>query len=164
MSEWPMLTDHFSFQEMTVTSRADLQERNRDYAMGVLKDLTATAELLEVLRAEVGPIVVHSGYRCPALNLMTPGSSPRSQHMLGQAADISLGGAQTFERVDWLFQKARALFARNKVGFGQLIREQKNDSVWVHVSLGAPWREAAKCGQVLVMENGLYRTVEVLLY
>lgn len=162
--EWPYLTPHFKFDEVTVTSNADLQQRNRDYAMGVLKDLTATCELLEVIRAEVGPLLVHSGYRCPALNLATPGASPRSQHMLGQAADISMVGVQDFDHVDDLFQRTRALFKREKVGFGQLIREEKNNSVWVHVSLGAPWRDVSRCGQVLVMENGLYKMVERLLY
>ncbi|MEO5368187.1 MAG: D-Ala-D-Ala carboxypeptidase family metallohydrolase [Magnetococcus sp. WYHC-3] len=35
------------------------------------------------------PILVSSGFRCPALNALVKGS-PNSQHMLGQAADVFL--------------------------------------------------------------------------
>ncbi len=50
-----------------------------------------TKEILEVaeyLRAQCGPLKVHSGYRCTAHNKAV-GGSPRSQHMLGRALDIS---------------------------------------------------------------------------
>lgn len=44
-------------------------------------------DLLEDIRAATGPIYVTSGYRCPKHNTEC-GGKPRSQHMLGNAADI----------------------------------------------------------------------------
>ena len=48
------------------------------------------ANVLDPLRDEYGkPIYVNSGYRCEKYNAAV-GGVPRSQHMLGQAADISV--------------------------------------------------------------------------
>lgn len=47
---------------------------------------------LEDVRAKFGlPVAVNSGYRCPEHNANV-GGSPRSQHMLGTAADIYIKG------------------------------------------------------------------------
>lgn len=47
---------------------------------------------LQQLREKIGkPISVHSGYRTPAYNKKC-GGSPKSQHMEGTAADISVVG------------------------------------------------------------------------
>jgi uncharacterized protein YcbK (DUF882 family) len=47
--------------------------------------------LLDLIREEFGkPIRITSGYRSPAHNAKV-GGSPRSQHMLGKAADITPG-------------------------------------------------------------------------
>ena len=46
-------------------------------------------QVLDPLREAYGrPIHVNSGYRCPRLNRLV-GGSPNSQHMRGEAADIS---------------------------------------------------------------------------
>ena len=46
-------------------------------------------QVLDPLREAYGrPIHVNSGYRCPRLNHLV-GGSPNSQHMRGEAADIS---------------------------------------------------------------------------
>ena len=48
------------------------------------------AEVLDSVRDEYGkPIYVNSGYRCEKHNAAV-GGVPRSQHMVGEAADISL--------------------------------------------------------------------------
>ena len=48
------------------------------------------AEVLDPVREQYGkPIYVNSGYRCEKHNKAV-GGVPRSQHMLGQAADISV--------------------------------------------------------------------------
>lgn len=49
-------------------------------------------EGLEVLRSLAGvPLVVHAGYRCPQHN-RDVGGVPHSEHLEGQAADISMPG------------------------------------------------------------------------
>ena len=49
------------------------------------------ANLLDPLREAYGaPIYVNSGYRCPALNRAVGGSAS-SQHLTGEAADITAG-------------------------------------------------------------------------
>ena len=55
----------------------------------VKRSLTALAEkILDPLRAAYGkPIIVTSGYRCPALNKAVGGAAS-SQHVKGEAADI----------------------------------------------------------------------------
>lgn len=82
--------------------------------------------VLDPLREAWGkPIVVTSGYRCPALNKAVGGSGT-SHHMRGMAADISTG-----DRVEnrKLFQKIIDL----GLPFTQLIDEKGFQ--WVHVSL-----------------------------
>jgi uncharacterized protein YcbK (DUF882 family) len=47
---------------------------------------------LEALRSLAGvPVIVHAGYRCPRHNQQV-GGVPHSEHLAGQAADISLPG------------------------------------------------------------------------
>lgn len=53
--------------------------------------------LLQTLRDKVQkPIIVHSGYRTPTYNKKV-GGSPKSQHMEGTAADISITGMKPAE-------------------------------------------------------------------
>ncbi len=90
-----------------------------------------------------GPITISSGYRSPALNAATPGSSTTSQHSLGQAADLVPADGATFSTAamfHWLLMNAP---------FDQLISEfpdGKGVPKWVHVS----WRETSRRGMVLV--------------
>lgn len=91
--------------------------------------------VLQPLRDEIGePIDISSGYRCPELNALIPGSSPRSQHPKGEAADIK---ARTLSPLEL----ARVI-VRLCLPFDQLILYP----TFVHVShkLGGPQR-----GQIL---------------
>ena len=81
--------------------------------------------ILQPLRDAYGkPIQVNSGFRSPELNAFLKGSKT-SQHMKGQAADIT-GGSKAENKV--LFNLIRSL----NLPFCQLI-DEKNLS-WVHVS------------------------------
>lgn len=81
--------------------------------------------ILQPLRDAYGkPIRVNSGFRSPELNAFLKGSKT-SQHMKGQAADIT-GGSKAENKV--LFNLIRSL----NLPFCQLI-DEKNLS-WVHVS------------------------------
>jgi len=99
----------------------------------ILKNLRIMAAKLEEIRSLLGvPVLVSSGYRCPALNKAV-GGSKGSAHMLGLAADIT---APSFGTV---LQTARKI-AASGIEYDQLIYEFVS---WVHIGLsgGAPRRE-----------------------
>jgi hypothetical protein len=80
------------------------------------------------------PIIVNSGYRCEALNKAI-GGAKSSQHMLGEAADITVGSKEENEK---LFD-----YIKDNLEFDQLINE--SNFSWVHVS----YREGRLRKQVL---------------
>lgn len=83
--------------------------------------------VLDPLRAAYGkPITVNSGYRSPALNKAVGGAAG-SQHVKGEAADITAGSRESNKR---LFELVLEL----GLPFDQLIDEK--DFSWVHVSYG----------------------------
>lgn len=102
-------------------------------------ELTALANyILEPLRFLLKtPLKINSGYRCPALNKAV-GGSKNSQHLKGEAADfipLGLDLRQSFE-----------IIKSSPLHYGQLILEPG----WIHISLGAPFRELEKCGQIII--------------
>lgn len=90
------------------------------------RKLTALVDhVLDPLRAAWGgPITVTSGYRCAALNNAVGGVA-NSQHLLGEAADITVGSRNDNRR---LFALAQSL----GLPFDQLIDEK--GMKWIHVS------------------------------
>ena len=100
-------------------------------------NLTALVDnVLDPLREAYGrPLIISSGYRCPALNKALKGAA-NSQHMTGQAADIDAGSK---EQNKFLFD-----YIRENLPFDQLIDESCYS--WVHVSYRADGRNR---GQVL---------------
>lgn len=75
------------------------------------------------------PIHITSGYRCATLNKAV-GGAYGSQHMTGQAANISFANNEDLER------KAIELI-RVMDEYDQLIWEQKGNTKWLHVSYNA---------------------------
>lgn len=147
MTDHP-LSPHFSFYELTVTGNAALQDANRIDALRYKPSLIALARFLERIR-RYDPLIVNSAFRSATLNKATPGSSPTSQHPLGQAADIR----RPNQSPTVLFADLRALFRDAKIPFGQLILESAKRDYgvveWVHVSLGADFWKPERCGEVL---------------
>ena len=81
--------------------------------------------VLDPLREAWGkPITVTSGYRCAELNRKVGGVSS-SQHLKGEAADISVGDRKENRK---LFE----LVKRLGLPFDQLIDE--SDCKWIHIS------------------------------
>ena len=84
--------------------------------------------VLDPLREAYGkPITVNSGYRSPALNAVTKGASKTSQHMTGEAVDITVKSKKGNK---WLFD-----YIKDNLPYDQLIDEYNYS--WVHVSLDA---------------------------
>ena len=80
---------YFTINELTKSTTAIKRHIDNTPSKEVERSLTALVEkVLDPLREAYGkPIIVTSGYRCPKLNAIV-GSTPSSQHVKGEAADI----------------------------------------------------------------------------
>lgn len=158
------LSPHYSLFQLTRTDHADLQEENRHVTHEEETKLALVANLLEACRVVLGcDLDVHSGRRYLELNKRV-GGSPRSQHLKCEAADFSPAGPDTQESVDAAFEKLVAAAKEKRLSFGQLIvesdgRGREGRKVWLHISLGAPYRDAGRCGEALRMKDGQYELV-----
>lgn len=146
------LTQHFSFEELTRTGQTALQEANRQEALPYVERLKAVAEMLEVIRSRFGPVRVSSGFRGPAVNAAVGGSAS-SQHSKGEAADITCASCDVEILHKWIVTESG-------LRFGQCILEKPPGRAWVHISLGAPWRAAAKCGESLFFDGKTYKPMK----
>ncbi|RXE61758.1 D-Ala-D-Ala carboxypeptidase family metallohydrolase [Paramuribaculum intestinale] len=118
---------YFSFQEFERSETAYRHGIDNTAPESARKNIAVLVDkVLDPLREAWGkPISVTSGYRCSELNAKVPGASRTSQHMTGEAADISVGNQVDNRR---LAQKILDL----KLPFDQIINE--HDWQWVHVS------------------------------
>lgn len=121
---------YFSFQEFERSDTAYRHGIDNTMPEAAKKSVAVLVDkVLDPLREAWGkPITVTSGYRCKKLNSMLPTASRTSQHMTGEAADVSVGSPIDNRR---LAQKLLDL----KLPFDQLINE--HDWQWVHVSYSA---------------------------
>lgn len=148
-----MLSPHFSFFQLTYTSHSDLQAENRHCTEDELGKLQLLANLLEQCQAILETdIDIHSGRRYLDLNKRV-GGSERSQHLRCEAADFSESGPDTYESVSKTFDKLVEAARNGLINFGQIILETDGNTregrkFWVHISLGEPFRDIARCGEV----------------
>lgn len=120
------LSKNFTVEELTNSDTAARLGIDNTPDADTLENLQFLVDnVLQPLRDMYGrPITVNSGYRCPKLNKAV-GGSKTSQHMVGQAADITGGSKAENKR---LFN----LVLDNDLTFDQLI-DEKNYS-WIHIS------------------------------
>ena len=124
------LTEHFTLEELTTTSHRQFDNTPNDAEMA---NLVKLAEFLEKVKTALGgkPIMINSAFRSKAVNDAV-GSSDRSQHRTGCAADIRVPG-MTPDAV------VRALVG-SSLPFDQIIREF---DAWTHISISdTPRRQA----------------------
>lgn len=158
------LSPHFTLFALTRTDHVDLQEENRHVTAEEEAKLCEVANLLEACQVVLGcDLDVHSGRRYLELNKRV-GGSDRSQHMKCEAADFSPAGPDSEATVTDAWQKLATAARAKKLRFGQLIVEsaQGRDggrSVWIHISLGVPHRDPARCGEVLSMKDGKFQLI-----
>lgn len=84
---------YFTISELTHSDKAkELHIDNTPFSYSIVDNLSNLIEnLLDPIRDAWGkPLNVNSGYRCPALNKAV-GGKPTSQHLKGEAADITTG-------------------------------------------------------------------------
>ena len=116
------MTPHFTLAELTVTDHRTLDNTPDPIALANLQRL---AEFLERVKEVLGgkPVMVNSAFRSKAVNDAV-GSSDRSQHRLGCAADIRVPG-MTPDAV------VKAVMASG-LAYDQLIKEFDS---WTHISI-----------------------------
>ena len=116
------LSEHFTLAELTATDHRSLDNSPDPTA---LANLTRLAEFLEQVREVLGgkPVMVNSAFRSKAVNDAV-GSSDRSQHRLGCAADIRVPGMTP----DAVVRAVRA----SGLAYDQLANEFNS---WTHLSI-----------------------------
>ena len=117
---------YFTIKELCHSDTAIKKKIDNTPNSEIVNNLTQLINnILDPLREKYGkPITVNSGYRCSELNKVLRGSAT-SQHLTGQAADITVGSVQ----------KNRQLFGLIlylDLPFDQLIDE--SNFKWIHVS------------------------------
>ena len=131
---------HFTIQELSASATAERLALDNTPPHAARTMLTILVEqLLDPIRRRYGaPIIVTSGYRCPALNTAVGGVA-NSHHIVGCAADIigglppppPTGGGDLLPNrylLDIIVQMQR----EGAIQFTQLIAEQGYR--WLHIS------------------------------
>ena len=122
---------YFTFTEFERSETATRYAIDNSIPEAAKANIAALVDkVLDPLREAWGrPVTVTSGYRCPQLNKAV-GGVPTSQHVKGEAADITTGNEVDNNR---LFQ----LIIKLKLPFDQLIFEKgdiRTGPAWIHVS------------------------------
>lgn len=124
-------TKNFSYDELIASATAKRLGLDNTPSEEEKEKLRQLAEdILQPIRdAWKSPIIVNSAFRSEAVNKAV-GGVKNSQHRLGEAADITIGGK---ERNRKLFNFIYKLINQGKIKVGQLIDEFGYQ--WIHVSL-----------------------------
>ena len=125
-----ILSQNFTLQELTYSDTAIRKGMNNEPNEEQINNLRLVCNnILEKVRAHFNlPVIISSGYRsaevCEAV-----GSSSKSQHTKGQAADFEIFGIPNKDVADWIV---------NNIDYDQCILEFWNEnepnSGWVHCS------------------------------
>ena len=144
------LSENFSLAELVKSQTATRKGINNEPGTAEIENLIHLAKnILQPVREHFGkPVIISSGYRSPEL-CEAIGSSAKSQHAKGEAADFEIAGVDNKELAAWIAANC---------DFDQLILEfyvpGDPNSGWVHCS-------AVKAGprkQVLKASKGEAKT------
>ena len=129
-----MLSKHFSLEQMVASTTAQRKGIDNTPDPATIERLRYLCSILDVIHEDIAPIIVTSGYRSPKLNRAV-GGQRKSQHMLGEAADIEVATTASAIRTSkelWLAIRV------HRILYDQLILEFHDDakptSGWVHIS------------------------------
>ena len=124
------LSNNFSLAELTKSQTATRKGIDNTPSDTHIQNLIHLAEsVLQPVREHFGkPVMISSGYRSPAL-CEAIGSSTKSQHARGEAADFEIHGVDNKELATWISKNTE---------FDQLVLEFYDEgdpnSGWVHCS------------------------------
>ena len=148
---------HFTFREF---ERSETAERMKiDNRLPELVE-AHVVELVDILldplrEAWGGPLVVTSGYRCPALNKAV-GGSETSAHTAGWAADLVPDSGDP-RGVQGLVDFAVEWLTATGLPFDQLIFEHVGSSKWLHIGIRNLKGEQRR--QMLLYKDGKYMKI-----
>jgi hypothetical protein len=116
------LSENFTFEELTHTEHREFDNTPND---AELANLVRLADFLEQVKVVLGgkPIMINSAFRSAEVNKAV-GSSDKSQHRRGCAADIRVPGMTPDEVVSAIIESG--------LPYDQVIREFDR---WTHVSI-----------------------------
>ena len=124
------LTENFSLNELTKSQTAERKGIDNTPSTEHQENLKSLCEMiLQPIRDHFGQVVsVSSGYRSPEL-CVAIGSSTKSQHARGEAADFEIFGVSNKELADYIDEN---------LDYDQLIleywKESDPNSGWIHCS------------------------------
>ena len=135
------MTPHFTLAELTATSHRQFDNTPNDEE---LANLVRLADFLEQVKALLGgkTIIVNSAFRSAEVNRAV-GSTDKSQHRRGCAADIRVPGMTPDEVVS-------AIIASG-IGYDQVIREFDR---WTHVSIPNTEDTAPRSMALIIDKSG----------
>ena len=116
------LSEHFTLEELTHTDHREFDNTPNATEMA---NLVRLANFLEEVKTAIGgkPVMINSAYRSSAVN-QAVGSSEKSQHRIGCAADLRVPGMTPDEVVKTIMA--------SEIGYDQVIREFDR---WTHISI-----------------------------
>lgn len=115
---------YFTMSELIHSDKAVLLKINNMPDINSLDNmLNLVYYVLNPLRQRLNkPVIINSGYRCKELNTAVKGAE-NSQHMQGQAVDITVKGMTPKQIIDFI--------NATNIEYDQLINEYDK---WVHIS------------------------------
>jgi hypothetical protein len=139
---------HFELNEFLESEVAKSRRIDNFPSFEVVEHLEELiTKFLEPLRTALGlPIVIGSGFRCPALNRAV-GGSDTSVHPIGYAADISCPYMAFSKFKDYVVNWVQ----KNNIKFDQILieTERATGKQWLHIGLYN--RSGQQRGQIKVM-------------
>ena len=121
------LSQNFTLRELTKSQTAERKGIDNTPDAAAIEHLTKLAEnILQPIRDEFGSFIVSSGFRCAELPVAV-GSSHKSQHCKGQAADFEVANVDNYDLAKWI---------ETELQFDQLILEcyTGGNTGWIHCS------------------------------
>ena len=135
------LSPHFTLAELTVT---DHREFDNSPTQEEISNLQRLAQLLEQVKEAIGgkPVMINSAFRSKQVNDAV-GSSDRSQHRKGCAADLRVPGMTPDEVVRYIIA--------SDIGYDQVIREFDR---WTHISIPNTVTAAPRKSALIIDKSG----------
>lgn len=135
------LTPNFTLEELTHTDHREFDNTPNDEE---LANLVRLADFLEQVKALLGgkTIIVNSAFRSAEVNRAV-GSTDKSQHRRGCAADIRVPGMTPDEVVSAIISSG--------IGYDQVIREFDR---WTHVSIPNSEDTAPRSMALIIDKSG----------